>query len=464
MEQREVEIDLIDFVFYVLSHWRSMIACVVIGAVVGAGLGVLKESPSFEKEYTAEECLEELKDTEIADVKTAVLYADLMKQHENDPLMKLDAKHVAEGTLLMSFSSSDETRAKAVYNMVDQLLDTKEFYQFVKEKENYSGDVSQLLTNRWIASADSDLLDAANIIAESTNDNSHVYLYSITTFGVDEEFCQRVLDDIKEYLDGKKDEIVRVYGSYDTQEVNRYIATIEDQAVSDMQVELNENYATMKKNQDALTSGFNDYQKAYYEMLVPPEEEATSIVAYLKWVIIGAFLLFAVWGFYFLMRYVFTGKWQAYHTFSGYYGLTDIALIRRADDKKHTGLDRAIIRGRLRGGRVLPMQDAIEAAASTIALRAQKDDLHRVALVGGADGVEDIFRQLADGIQQKNASVEVRILHDLPYTASAIDQLQDTDAVVVVETAGVTNRAEMTKELTLLANQKMNILGGITIA
>ncbi len=475
MEQRDVEIDLIDLVFYVLSHWRSMIACVLIGAVLGGGFAFVKTNvqvKSFFKQenaYTEEECREKLTETKEKDVRAAVLYNDLMLEYRNDPLMLLDANRVAEGTLLMSFSSSDETRAKGVYSLVDQLLSTKEFYQYIKEKENYPGDVSQILTNRWIDSSDSDLLEAANIIADSSSNKGHVYLYSITAFGESEEFCQNVLADIKDYLNTKTEEIEQVYGNYKVEEVSRYVATIADPAVSEKQVALTESYAEVKKQRDTLVSGFSKVQNAYYSLLIPEEEveeEESAFVAYLKGIVIGIFVAVMLWGFFLLMRYVFTGKWQAYHTYSGCFGLTDIGVIRRATDKKMNGLDRAFARGRLRGERAMTAQEAVEAYTSAIAIRAAKNELRNIALVGGAadESAQSIVKSLADGIQQKNSSVEVRILHDLPYTASAIDQLQDTDGVVVVETAGVTNRAEMTKELTLLADQKMNILGGITIA
>ena len=470
MEQREVEIDLIDFVSYVLSHWRSMLACVLIGAVLGCGIGVLKAKPTPIVQKSMTELAEELTTGEKTDVQTVILYDDLIRQYETSALMQLDANAVAEGTLIFSIKGVERNNSKPVYQAIYQLLTSTEFYQYVANQENYDGDISQLFVKNVAVDANSDLQDAANTIANFAADSSHSFIYTITVCGENEDFCNGVLSDINAFLDSKMADISDMYGSYRIDVISSTVGVISDAAVLDLQMQQTTNYATVKKSRDTLAAAFTGSQNEYYQMLIGNESETPAVTESrasrinLKWIVVGVFLLFVLWGFYFLMRYVFTGKWQAYHTYSGCYGITDIALIRRAEDKKQNGLDRAIARGRLRGGRVLPMQDAIEAAASTIALRAQKDELHRVALVGCTDGVEDIFRQLADGIQKKNASVEVRILHDLPYTASAIDQLQDTDGVVVVETAGVTNRTEMTKELTLLADQKMNILGGITIA
>ena len=111
MEQREVEIDLIDFVYEVLSQWRCLIAVVLIGAVLGGGYSYMKSASVAQvasNPVTLETYESQLSAQEQADVKTMLLYDQLAEKYVTDPFMELDAANVAEGTLILHISSEHQ--------------------------------------------------------------------------------------------------------------------------------------------------------------------------------------------------------------------------------------------------------------------------------------------------------------------------------------------------------------------
>ena len=95
----------------------------------------------------------------------------------------------------------------------------------------------------------------------------------------------------------------------------------------------------------------------------------------------------------------------------------------------------------------------------------EKEKMNTLAFVGGNYGEETAsqMKALAEALQKKNADISVKTLYDVSYNATAIDQLAGVDAVVIVETAAKSRISEMTKEILLLTNQKIRILGGVTI-
>ena len=81
MEPRETEIDLIDFMFEAMSHWRGLLACLLIGAVLGGGYSFVKSASAPVEEVTqatAADYEKKLSEDEIRDVN-----AVLQKKHSH---------------------------------------------------------------------------------------------------------------------------------------------------------------------------------------------------------------------------------------------------------------------------------------------------------------------------------------------------------------------------------------------
>ena len=478
MEQREVEIDLIDFMYDVLSHWRGLIACILIGALLGGGYSYVKSAatvPAETVEVTAEIYEEQLTEIEVTDVNTLIRYDQLLSAYANDSIMQLDASNVAEGSMILSVATSGSKNAGEIAETATRLLSSTEFYSYIAKKENYTGDVSQLFWNNITKDSKSDTIALQYALAGASDDDSTYGTVEIRFFGESEEFCANVLQDTQAYLEEKETMLTGLYGEYSIEVLSESVDTVAESRVASMQTEKMTAYKTNKTERDTLEKSFSDVQRAYYTLLTA-EEDANADVASeaevvakpqvsKKMIALGAIGLLFLYGIYLFMAYAFNGKWQNHSSYQEIYGLTDLGTIRKTGAKQKRGLDAMIARGRLRGMKELSVEEAVDTLSSTIALQTEKEKINTLAFVGGNYGeeTESQMKALAEALQKKNADISVKTLYDVSYNATAIDQLAGVDAVVIVETAAKSRISEMTKEILLLTNQKIRILGGVTI-
>ena len=63
----------------------------------------------------------------------------------------------------------------------------------------------------------------------------------------------------------------------------------------------------------------------------------------------------------------------------------------------------------------------------------------------------------------KKENITVKILDNILCNVTAMENLQDVESVVLVETAGATLYDDILRELQLLNRQKIRVLGGIIV-
>ncbi|SFT33277.1 hypothetical protein SAMN02910301_0391 [Lachnospiraceae bacterium XBD2001] len=475
MEQREVEIDLIDFMYEVLSHWRGLLAVVLIGAVLGGGYSYVKSASAAQvvsEPATLEMYEEQLTAREIADVKTLLLYDQMAASYATDPFMQLDASAVPEGTLILSISQDDNNGNVA--QAIRRLVTSSEYYSYLTEKTGYTSDMSKLFIDSGVTVGAADATKVVQSLEDALNAAASSDTVAITCVGESEEFCKNVLQDTLSYLESKKTELVSVYGDYAIQTLSDSVNVVSDSRVSALQADAVAKYTANKTARDTLDKAISEQQRAYYELLMAGEEATESTVEQAvavkpqvskKMIALGAIGLLFLYGIYLFMAYAFNGKWQNHSSYQETYGLTDLGTIRKTGAKQKQGLDAVIARGRLRGMKELSVEEAVDTLSSSIALQTEKEKINTLAFVGGNYGeeTESQMKALAEALQKKNADISVKTLYDVSYNATAIDQLAGVDAVVIVETAAKSRISEMTKEILLLTNQKIRILGGVTI-
>lgn len=105
----EMEIDLIDFLFYLLRRWKSLVAMILLGAVLGSAFYVVKTTKAANvvvEDYQPDA------DTE-ANMKLAAQYRRLYDQqidyNEHSIIMQMDPNQVYEGTLTYYLAAGEQT-------------------------------------------------------------------------------------------------------------------------------------------------------------------------------------------------------------------------------------------------------------------------------------------------------------------------------------------------------------------
>lgn len=109
----EMEIDLIDFLFYLLRRWKSLVAMILLGAVFGSSFYVVK---TIKAANAVVEDYQPDADTE-ANMKLAAqywkLYDQQMNYNEHSIVMQMDPNQVYEGTLTYYLAAGEQTERLA---------------------------------------------------------------------------------------------------------------------------------------------------------------------------------------------------------------------------------------------------------------------------------------------------------------------------------------------------------------
>ena len=109
----EMEIDLVDFLFYLLRRWKSLVAMVLLGAVLGSAFYIVKNTKAANaavEDYQPDE------DTE-ANMKLAAQYRKFYDQqmdyNEHSIVMQMNPNQVYEGTLTYYLAAGKQTERLA---------------------------------------------------------------------------------------------------------------------------------------------------------------------------------------------------------------------------------------------------------------------------------------------------------------------------------------------------------------
>ena len=117
----EMEIDLVDLMFYLMRQWKTLLLAVLVGALVGGGIYMMKKASfdqaeaSSEEEEDEEESLEDyVVDPDVkANMELAYQYRQLylkqLEYNQKSVVMQLDPNAVYTGELRYYMTAGDDT-------------------------------------------------------------------------------------------------------------------------------------------------------------------------------------------------------------------------------------------------------------------------------------------------------------------------------------------------------------------
>ena len=212
----EAEINLIDLMFYLLKQWKTLIAAILIGAVIGGGIYVVKKSSADKAAAALEAEMEEAK-TGVEDDETVEelkgqyqitedvesnmelayqyrqLYRKQLEYNQNSPIMTMNPSAVYSGELEYYVSAEYDTGMIAL--LYQNILNDSGILEVLKEtadlpyKEQYIRELVSCSVSRENDSS-------VNI----NSDVQNVYRTAIITFTVSapsEEECEQMLQVIR---------------------------------------------------------------------------------------------------------------------------------------------------------------------------------------------------------------------------------------------------------------------------
>ncbi len=365
----DMEIDLVDLLFYLLKKWRSLIVAIVIGVILGAGLYVVKNHQQQAEQAAQEAELLKNDEDETFDEKdyniskdTKVnmdiayqyrqLYNKQLEYNQKSIIMQLDPNAVYAGVLEYHISAGNNTGLLG--ELYQNILNEDDVLEELKDASGFKCETPYIkeVVSSWTSDD-----NAAFINVNSNGEN--VEKHSFVTYRVvstNQKSCEKMLQVLRERVEALQTENEEIYGAYGASEVSSAISQVTDTTYLNAQrenVDRLSNYLTTMKNAE---SAFSEDEKTYYtnKYLVKEyvdsdnAEEAKAVlleeaepVSKVKWIAIGAILLVMTWGAYYVVRYLQDQRIKTVSELQNTYHLPVIGIVQTVANNSK-GLDKML--------------------------------------------------------------------------------------------------------------------------
>lgn len=489
---KEREIDLLDLIADILSHWRGLLIAVVLGAILMGAFSYTRSYRDVQNmqsqkvndasvdEMTIDERLaqlgENLNESQMAVVLTTVDdERELALKNEyvqNSIYMQLEPLHVAQEELVYNIQGRNENGVPGLGTIYKDIISGVGLYDWVEQQTGIETAYARELISTGV---DSSLKFSDGDTVSIGECNS----LKITISGIDAETCGKIAEAVKTYIEKQQEKISSKLGSHELILLSESAGTVVSTDVMKQQVDYRNTICNLEATIAAAKAGFSEDQKQYYTLLMKEngleditdveqddmEEEqpvTASPAASKKYVVLGAVLFAFVYAVILCMGYIFNSRIRVNDELQDLYGIPQIGLVVK-DSKKKLFLDKWINNLRHYGKREFTAEQSMELAFTALKIAAVKNGLNSVCLLGCnlSAGADKACESLKDVLEKEG--ITVTILNNVLYDAEAMEKLSTVKGAVLVEKAGSTLYNEITGELELLKRQEIVVLGGITV-
>lgn len=489
---KEREIDLLDMIADILSHWRGLLIALVLGAIfMGAfsytrsyrdvqNMQSQKVNDAVMDEMAIDERLaqltENLDDKQLAAVLVTVddeRECALKNEYvQNSVYMQLDPLHVAQEELIYNIQGEDEGKAQRLEIIYKGIISGVGLYDWVGQQTGIeTAYVRELIST----SVDSELmLSNGDSVTIGGSDS-----LKITIIGTDAETCGKIAEAVKTYIEQQQEKLSFKLGSHELILLSESAGTVVSTDVMKQQVDYRNTIYNLKTTIATAKKDFSEEQKQYYTLLmkengleditdaeqdneVAEQTVVASPTVSKKYVVLGAVLFAFIYAAILCLGYIFNSRIRVNDELQDLYGIPQIGLVVK-DSKKKLFLDKWINNLRHYGKREFTAEQSMELAFAALKIAAVKNGLNSVCLLGcnlGA-GADKVCEGLKAALEKEG--ITVTILNNVLYDAEAMEKLGTAKGAVLVEKAGSTLYNEITGELELLRRQEIVVLGGITV-
>ena len=480
------EIDLLDMIADVLSHWRGMIVALVLGAVLLGGLSYVKSLRTVQnlqhpetvvqEETTAEEQLSRLEqsldDKSLATVLTVVddeKEYDLKKTYsENSIYMQLNPLQTVQTELIYQVQTADGSMDGQLGALYTSLLNNVGLYDWVAQQTGIeAGYVGELISAKMV----SNLTIMSKEMTLGTN------CVKVSILQSDAETCQKLADAVKAYISEEQKQLNDELGQHAVVLVSESTGSVMNKDLMNEQIKCRNEIASLQSTIAAAKADFTEEQKQYYEFLtweeaehseqpaqnvITEEESKPTPTISKKYVLLGAVLFAFVYAVVICMVYIFNTKLREVDELQSIYGIPQIGLVVRESGRK-VFLDKWVDSLRHYGKRKFTAEQSMELAFAAIKIAAVKNGLNNICLMGCnmRAGADKVCESLKAALEKEQISVSV--LDNVLYDAEAMEKMDVMQGAVLVEKAGSTLYNEVAGELELLKRQDITVLGGIIV-
>ena len=488
MEEREI--DLLDMIADILSHWRGLLVALIIGAVLMGGFSYVKSyrniqsTPTVEEEPELDELAVEeqltqledsLSDSEKAAVLTTVddereyLYKD--KYFQESVYMQLDPLDIVQTELVYRIQAEDEGLAQHLGTLYKNIVGGVGLYDWVEQQTGidaaYAAELISVSTNPEIF-----VRNGANISTGSDN-------LKVTVIQKDEETCGQLAAAVSSYMEQQQKNLVKELGNHELILLSETSGKIISTDMMARQIDYGNQVSNLRSGIASAKAGFTADQQKYYDLLTWEEEtreaemdqkdtttEEEPVLASLsvskKYVLLGAVLFAFVYAGILFLIYIFNSKIRVSDELQSLYHIPLIGVVVKNSKKKFI-LDKWVDDLRYYGKRKFDAKQSMELAFAAVKIVAVKNKLNTICLMGCnlEAGAGSVCENLKTALEKEG--VNVTVLDNVLYNAESMEKVEAMTGVVLVEKAGSTLYNEVANELALLKRQDITVLGGIIV-
>lgn len=482
------EIDLLDMIADVLSHWRGLIIALVLGAVLLGGFSYMKSLRTaqpetvVQEETTVEEQLTQLEQS-LDDKSLATVLAvvddekeyDLKKTYsENSIYMQLNPLQTVRTELIYQVQTADGSMDGQLGALYTSLLNNVGLYDWVAQQTGIdAGYVGELISAETVSSL--------TIQSKTEKLQQEMFLgtncVKVSILQSDTEACQKLAEAVKAYISEEQKQLNNELDQRALVLVSETTGSVMNKDLMDEQIKCRNEMASLQSTIATAKADFTEEQKQYYELVTWEEAEhseqpAQNVTAEenpvptpavsKKYVLLGAVLFAFVYAVVICMVYIFNTRLRESDELQSIYGIPQIGLVVRESGRK-VFLDKWVDSLRHYGKRKFTAEQSMELAFAAIKIAAVKNGLNNICLMGcnmGA-GADKVCESLKAALEKEQISVSV--LDNVLYDAEAMEKMDAMQGAVLVEKVGSTLYNEVAGELELLKRQDITVLGGIIV-
>lgn len=467
MERQEREISLSKLFWRIVFGWRCLLICALVLAVLAGGFFYLKDMRSYKSllnqpganvektyEFTEQELqqLQSIRDLQAVIDKNETYMAE-------SPLMNINPYE--ENVLLLRFHVDSDYRFNYTEdNSPDYTRSVVDAY----EEYIGNGELAEKIIQDLELDMEKKYMEEL-LNFDSLGDNT---VFSIEVAYPSEKELPEIADVVKGEISKKSENISEKVGSHTLKLLSENVTVRTDLELAGVQKTNFDALNSYRTQLSALKASMTPEQldKLQQEKIAEDgekkEEETVSIVKpglRIKYIILGFVLGMFLAAMWICFKILFTSRLQDSEELAELYKFRTFGIL--PVQKKVSGVDKFIVKIKNRNKKQMTLEQNLDIISSNIELHCKAENISQIYLTGTE--IENIDKVLIEPIIKRleHAGMQVVYGENICYDAAALRRLVETANVILIEQADVSKYQEIEKEIRIIIQQNVNILGYI---
>ena len=517
--QRYQVVNLLDLLWYLCYHWRSLIVGMLLCALLASGFRVYKNdayNAGVEAQLAAQESPEvevsiydTLTQVEAAAVDNAVIYAQQLQQYlnyqKNSVYINLDPynENVQILNYIVEVKKGDIAEEGMDANALADLL--KQSYVGYINSGAAAGavkaidaDMDQSAIDELISAVDlTNLPDSSSFQTgsfatsggtttfnvESDSNIERVYaVFEVTVLGSSEADAKKLADALDQTLNNYTATLTEALDVHTLTLSATNTSVIVDNNLVGIRQSFNTNLINARTNLNNLLAAFTDNQRMAYENItgyradantltdteaaetvVPEKLPLTSGLA--KYLILGLILGIFLWAVVWAMIYILVPTLKTTDDITRcfqYYLMADLSCYQNSNKRFGAGLDKFL--GKLRYRDALPLEEEQRLLATNLKVTCRKEEVSSVYLTSSYV-MSDAEMQRIDALIESLGKENITAVYgrSVERDAESYEKMTEVGAVVYIERLGKSRFDSLEKISAMTEKQGVKILGVVVM-